>query len=259
MPARPRTSSPRASPRRSTGRWRSGGRTGALRAFPRPGRAAPDRRRAGPCARARLFARPASLGDLPGHADATPGPACRQLLPRREGRPGRLHRRRRGDPGPVRRPGRRRDRQRARLPGRAARPRRPGSAGRDLVGRHGGVRHGHRPHGLVQPRGAAHRGDAACAGPPARGAALHPYLPARRRARDRARGVPDRTGPRQRRDGARRGDRTHDPRRAQRHHAGQRNPDPWPGRDPGVGGGHHAGSGATRGARPDGAPSSSAW
>ena len=50
--------------------------------------------------------------------------ACRQLLSRREGGRGRVHRPGRGDPGAVRLPGRHRDRQRARLPRRAARPRR---------------------------------------------------------------------------------------------------------------------------------------
>ena len=61
------------------------------------------------------------------------------------------------------------------------------------------------------------------------------------RARDRARRVPARGCAERRRDGARRGDRAHYPRRAQHHHAGQRNADPRRGRRRRVGGGHHAG------------------
>ena len=81
------------------------------------------------------------------------------------------------------------------------------------------------------------------AGAPARG---H-HLPARRRARDRARSAPARRGAERRRDGARRGDRALGPRRAPRHHAHQRHPDPRRGRRRRVGGGHHAGSGPAAG------------
>ena len=52
--------------------------------------------------RARLPHRPAAVEDLPGHADAPSRRACRQLLSRREGGRGRVHRPGRGDPGAVR-------------------------------------------------------------------------------------------------------------------------------------------------------------
>ena len=65
------------------------------------------------------------LGDLPGHADAALRHSRRQLLSRREGRRRGLHRRGRRDPGAVRLPGRRRDRQRSHLPRRAPRAGRP--------------------------------------------------------------------------------------------------------------------------------------
>ena len=53
----------------------TGGRTGTLRAFPRPGRVDADRGRDGPCTCARLLARPAVPGHLPRNAEASLEPA----------------------------------------------------------------------------------------------------------------------------------------------------------------------------------------
>ena len=187
----------------------------ALRVFPRSRGTAPDRRRFGLCAGARLPDRPAAVEDLPGHADAPSRRPCRQLLSGREGGRRAVHRRGRGDPGAVRLAGRDRDRQCADLPRRAAGAGRPRGADRDLAGRRRRVRRRHRPPGLAQPRGAADRGQPAHAGPHRRGPARDPHLPLRRRARDRPRQIAAGAGAEQRRDGARRGDRAHDPRRAQ--------------------------------------------
>ena len=153
-----------------------------LRALPRPRRAAADRRRSRPCPRTRLLPGPAAMGNLPGHADAPSRRPCRKLLPGREGGRERVHRRGRGDPGAVRLPGGDRDRQRADLPRRAADPRGPRGADRDLAGGRRGVRRAYRPPGLAQPRGEADRGGPAHGGPPRRGAARDPHLPLRRRA-----------------------------------------------------------------------------
>ena len=74
-------------------------------------------------------------------------------------------------------------------------------------------------------------------------------MPVRGRAGDRPRRIPAVPGAEQRRDHARRGDRALAPRRAQYHHAGQRDPDPFRGRHRRVGGRHPAGPGAVAGDR----------
>ena len=125
--------------------------------------------------------------------------------------------------------------------------------GRDLAGRRRGVRCPDRRPGVAQPRGDADRRQPAPAGPHRRGPAPGDHLPARRRARDRARPVPALGRAEQRRDGARRGGRALGSRRAQHHHADQRDADPrgadrCRGRRRRLGGGHHAGPGAAPGA-----------
>ena len=162
----------------------------------------------------------------------------------------RVHGGGRGGPGAVRLAGGDGGRQRAHAPRRAAGPGRPGGPGRHLAGRGGGVRCPDRPPGVVQPRGAADRRGAVQSGQPAGATAGRHDLPARRRARGPARRAPARRRVPRCRDGARGGDRALGPGRAQRHHAGQRDADPFGGRRGRVGGGHPAGPRAARGARP---------
>ena len=188
----PRTSSPPASPTRSTGACRSGPTGRGCSSISATFRDRSGWPRPPSCARARLLLGPAAVGNLPGHPDAPPGRACRQLLSRRQGGRAGVHRRGRGGPGAVRRAGGGGDRQRAHLPGRAAGAGRPRGAGRDLAGRRRGVRCPDRRPGVAQPRGDADRGEPAHAGPQRRGSAPGDHLPARRRARDRARPVPAR-------------------------------------------------------------------
>ena len=133
------------------------GRAAALRTPARPllhpengGR---DRLRSRP----RLLHGPASRADARRHGALPPGRACRQLLPRREGRRTGVHRRGRGGPGAVRLAGGGGHRQRAHVPRRAAGPRRPPGPGRYLTGRRRGLRCRDRHAALVQPGGKAHR------------------------------------------------------------------------------------------------------
>ena len=155
--------------------------------------------------------------------------------------------------------GRDRYRQRAHLPGRAARARRSGGPGRDLPGRRRGVRRRERRPGLAQPRGEAHRGKPVRAGPVRGAVDGDGHLPSGRRARTRAGSIAAGGGVAQRRDGARRGDGALGARRTPRDHARQRDPDPWRGRRGGLGGGRPAGPGAAPGAGSGCGRSSSAW
>ena len=91
-------------------------RPGRLRAVPRPVLGA------------------ATDEDVPGHPDAASGRGRGQLLPRRQGRRRRVHRRGRGDPDAVRFAGGHGDRQRPYVSARAAGPGRPGSPDRHLTG-----------------------------------------------------------------------------------------------------------------------------
>ena len=223
-------------------------RVPVLRTPPGPsGRAAPGGP-SRPRPLARLFRGADAVEDPAGHADTPPRGACRQLLSRREGGRAGVHGRGRGDPSAVRLAGGDGDRQRPRAPRRAAGPGRPGGPGRQLAGRGGGLRCQERPAGVVQPRGEADRRGTAQWGQPNGATARGHDLPARRRARDPAWRAPAHRRAAQCRDGARGGDRTLGPRRAQRHHAGQRHPDPFGGRRGRADGGHPAGPGAARGA-----------
>ncbi len=79
-------------------------RAQGLRACPRPRRAAAHRGLLRVPALARLLCRPGAGQGRPGHPDAPPRGACRQLLSRREGGQRRVHRRGRGDPGDAQHP-----------------------------------------------------------------------------------------------------------------------------------------------------------
>ena len=193
---------------------------------------------------ARLLPGPHAVDDVPGNADAPSGRARRQLLPRREGKRRGVHGRGRRGPGAVRVAGGGGDRQRPHAPRRAAGARGPGGPDRNLPGRRRGLRSRHRPFGVAQSRGEADRGEPAHAGPHGGAAAGSGDLPARRRARNLAQRVPADAGAEQRRDGARRGDRTLSARRAHCHDADQRHADPLRRRRGRVVGRHHAGSGA---------------
>ena len=95
-----------------------------------------------------------------------------------------------------------------------------------LAGRRLGVRCADRRPGLDQPRGQAHRQEPVRPRPVGRATARGHHLPARGRARGRARPAADGAGAVQRRDGAGRGGRALGPGWAQRHDAHQRHPDP---------------------------------
>ena len=146
-------------------------------------------------------------GAFPGNADAPPRYARRQLLPLRQGGGRRVHRRRRGGPDPLRRPGGSRDRQRPRLPRRAAGEGRPRGAGGHLSGGGHRLRCTDRPSDLGQPGNeGASWSRCALRGRPGGRTAGKPHLPARRRTRVRARPLAARRRAHQRRAGAGRGD-----------------------------------------------------
>ena len=98
-------------------------RSAAVRVLPGPAGAAATAGRARLHPFARLLFRPGRTDGLPGNADAAPGRARRQLLPRRQGRRPGVHQRGRGGAAAARLAGGERDSQRPYASGRAARPR----------------------------------------------------------------------------------------------------------------------------------------